>query len=107
MFLSNIGCIGHLVTSLLSVCHNDVRNVLFQNGGRDWTIFQCKCYENQDLPHLRRARKRIYHECKGQIDKFVPPVTVWHHSASLGDAKVTLRTDLSINPQHSCAILIF
>ena len=24
---------------------------------------------------------RIYHECKGQIEKFVPMITVWHHEA--------------------------
>ena len=22
---------------------------------------------------------RIYHECEGRIEKFVPRITVWHH----------------------------
>ena len=40
------------------------------------------------------------------MDKSVPRVTVWHHSAEPRDAKsVTLGTDLSIRTSHSCQIL--
>ena len=42
------------------------------------------------------------------MDKSVPQVTVWHHSAEPLDAKtMTLGTDLSIRTSHSCQILIF
>ena len=41
------------------------------------------------------------------MDKSVPRVTVWHHSAEPRDAKtMTLGTDLSTCPSHSCQILI-
>ena len=41
------------------------------------------------------------------MDKSVPQVTVWHHSAEPRDAKTaTLGTDLSIRTSHSCQILI-
>ena len=41
------------------------------------------------------------------MDKSVPPVTVWHHSAEPRDAKtMTFGTDLSIRTSHSCQILI-
>ena len=41
------------------------------------------------------------------MDKSVPRVTVWHHSAEPRDAKtMTLGTDLSISTSHSCQILI-
>ena len=41
------------------------------------------------------------------MDKSVPRVTVWYHSAEPCDAKtVTLGTDLSIRTSHSCKILI-
>ena len=41
------------------------------------------------------------------MDKSVPRVTVWHHSAEPRDAKtMTLGTDLSIRTSHSCHILI-
>ena len=48
MFLFNIGCIG---------CHNDVRNIPFENGGHDCSVFLCKCYENQASPHLGMQEK--------------------------------------------------
>ena len=42
------------------------------------------------------------------MDKSVPRVAVWHHSAVTHDAKtMTLGTDLSIRTSHSCQILIF
>ena len=42
------------------------------------------------------------------MDKSVPRVTVWHHSAEPRyDKTITLGTDLSINTSHSCQILIF
>ena len=42
------------------------------------------------------------------MDKSVPRVTVWHHSAEPRDAKtVTLVSDLSVHTSHSCQILIF
>ena len=41
------------------------------------------------------------------MDKSVPRVTVWHHSAETVDAKtLTLGTDLSVRTSHSCQILI-
>ena len=41
------------------------------------------------------------------MDKSVPRVTVWHHSAEPRDAKtVTLGTDFSVRTSHSCQILI-
>ena len=41
------------------------------------------------------------------MDKSVPRVTVWHHSAEPRDAKTaTLGIDLSILTSHSCQILI-
>ena len=42
------------------------------------------------------------------MDKSVPRVTVWHHSAEPRDPKtMTLETDLSFRTSHSCQILIF
>ena len=42
-----------------------------------------------------------------RMDKSVPRVTVWHHSAEPRDAKtMTLGTDLFIRTSHSCQILI-
>ena len=42
------------------------------------------------------------------MDKSVPRVSVWHHSAEPRDAKtMTLGTDLPIRTSHSCQILIF
>ena len=42
------------------------------------------------------------------MDKSVPRVTVWHHSAKRRDAKtMTLGTDLPIRTSNSCQILIF
>ena len=42
------------------------------------------------------------------MDKSVPRVTVWHHSAEPGDVKtMTLGTDLPIRISYSCKILIF
>ena len=47
------------------------------------------------------ARKRVYHVCKVWIDKYVPPVTVWHHSASLVMPKRPLgQIYLSISDTH-------
>ena len=41
------------------------------------------------------------------MDKSVPRVTVWHHSAEPCDAKtMTIGTDLSILTSHSSLILI-
>ena len=41
------------------------------------------------------------------MDKSVPRVTVWHHSAEPRDAKtMTLGTDLPIRTSYSCQILI-
>ena len=41
------------------------------------------------------------------MDKSVPQVIAWHHSAEPRDAKtMTLGTDLSILTSHSCQILI-
>ena len=41
------------------------------------------------------------------MDKSVPRITVWHHSAEPQDDKtMTLGTDLSISTSHSCQILI-
>ena len=41
------------------------------------------------------------------MDKSVPRVIVWHHSAEPRDAKtMTLGTDLSIRNSHSFQILI-
>ena len=32
---------------------------------------------------VEKAKKtinvRIYHECEGEIEKYVPRITVWHH----------------------------
>ena len=39
------------------------------------------------------------------MDKSVPRVTVWHHSAEPRDVKVTLGTDLSIRTSHPCHFL--
>ena len=42
------------------------------------------------------------------MDKSVPRVTVWHHSAEPRDAKtMILGPDLSIRTSHSCKILIY
>ena len=35
----------------MRLCHDDVKKVLFQNGGRDWGVFQREYYENQASPH--------------------------------------------------------
>ena len=41
------------------------------------------------------------------MDKSVPRVTVWYHSAGPCDAKtITLGTDLSFRTWNSCQILI-
>ena len=41
---------------------------------------------------------RILHECEVLVEKSVPRVTVWHHSAEPRDAKIVTRgTDLLIS----------
>ena len=37
--------------------------------------------------HLKYARQRIQHEFEERMEKSVPWVTVWHHSAEPCDAK--------------------
>ena len=79
----NLGCTRNVVVKRTR--KGDVRNVQFQNGGRDCRVFfffffQCKCYENQASPHLGMQEKGIYHARKVWIDKSVPRVSL----ASLG-----------------------
>ena len=41
------------------------------------TLFFYLAYSKE----LRGANIRIYHECEGRIEKYVPKITVWHHEA--------------------------
>ena len=72
VFFFNTGCIGRHVISSLST-HVTMTSKRFNS----------KWWSKSSFAALWHARKRIHHSCKVWIDKSVPPVTVWHHSASL------------------------
>ena len=87
VLLLNIGWIGcHIISSLATSQNVRMTPVLFKMMDVNAGYLKLKL----DLLkrwHPKYARKIIQHASVDRIDKSVPPVSVWHHSAEPHDAK--------------------